>query len=329
MERQTVFLFTLIGIFLGLCFIIISPFLGYILSGLILAFLLYPLKNWLDQYISPNYSSAIVVLTTVLGAIMPFLFVLGFVAGDAANLVNTLNQAESIDFSGIERQIEAITGTEISIEQRLRSGIESIGRSVVSSASQILGMASSVTIGLSLMIFVEFYSLKDGQKAIKWTEKFDLMATDIQKDFYKDIGRTTKAVVKGHIFVALATGLLTGLGLFATGIPNFIFWTFIAAIAGLIPIVGTGLIWLPASIYLFLDGSTFLAILLIFHGTVVIGSADNFLRPYLVDEDADIHPLYILLGVIGGIGLFGIIGVFVGPIVFGIAKSLLEIYQKI
>jgi predicted PurR-regulated permease PerM len=307
---------------------IISPFLGYILTGLILAFLLYPLKNWLDDYIGSTYSSTLVVLITVLGAILPFLFILGFVAGDAANLVNTLNQADSIDISGIERQIESITGTDISLEQRIRSGVESIGQAVVASTSQILGMASSVTIGVSLMLFVEFYGLKDGQRAINWTENFDLMPTDIQKDFYRDTAKATKAVVKGHIFVALSTGILTGIGLFATGIPNSIFWTFIATIAGLIPIVGTGLIWVPAAVYLFLDGSTLLAALLIFHGAVVVGSADNFLRPYLVDEEADIHPLYILLGVIGGIGLFGVIGIFIGPISFGIAKSLLEIYQK-
>jgi len=78
--------------------------------------------------------------------------------------------------------------------------------------------------------------LKDGQRAINWTENFDLMPTDIQKDFYRDTAKATKAVVKGHIFVALSTGILTGIGLFATGIPNSIFWTFIATIAGLIPI---------------------------------------------------------------------------------------------
>lgn len=328
MERQKTFLFISIAAALAVCFMMISPFLGYILTGLILAFLLQPLKKRLDNYIPPEYSSILVIALTVLGAILPLIFILGFVAGDAANLVNTLNQADSIGISGIEQQIESITGTDISLEERISSGLESIGGAVVSSTSQIVGMASSVTIGLSIMLFVEFYGLKDGRKAINWTEKLDLMPTAVQKDLYRDTAKTTKAVVKGHIFVAIATGLLTGLGLFATGVPNSIFWSFIAVISGLIPVVGVALIWVPAAVYLLLDGSTVLAAALTLYGLIAIGGAENFLRPYLVDEEADIHPLYILLGVIGGIGLFGVIGIFVGPVVFGIAKSLLNIYRK-
>lgn len=328
MERQKSFLFLLIAIFLAICSAMISPFLGYILTGLILAFLLLPLKQKLDEFMRPSFSSTLVVLITVLGAILPLIFVIGFVANDAANLVNSLNQNGGLELSSIEQQVESILGTDISLEERLRSGLETIGGFVVSRTSQIVGLASSVGIGLSLMLFVQFYGLKDGRKAINWTEKFDLMPTEVQKDFYRDTARTTRAVVKGHIFVAIATGLMTGLGLFATGIPNPIFWSFISVIAGLIPIVGVALVWVPAAIYLLLTGSIIPAILLALYETLLIGTADNFLRPYLVDEDADLHPLYILLGVIGGISIFGIIGIFVGPIIFGIAKSLLNIYQE-
>lgn len=328
MERQKTFLLLSIALTLAVCFLMISSFLGYILTGLILAFLLYPLKQRFDSYMSAEYSSTLVIVVTVLGAILPLLFILGFVAGDAANLVNTLNQAENIGISGIEQQIESVVGTDIALEQRIRSTLENIGSAVVSSTSQIVGMASSVAIGLSLMLFVEFYGLKDGQKMIDWTERFDLMPTDIQKDLYRDTAKTTTAVVKGHIFVAVATGLLTGLGLIATGIPNSIFWGFIAVISGLIPVVGTALIWVPAAVYLFIQGSTIMAVSLALYGLIAVGGAENFLRPYLVDEEADLHPLYILLGVIGGLGIFGVIGIFVGPIVFGIAKSLLNIYRR-
>lgn len=328
MERQKTFLFLSIAGALAICFLMISSYLGYILTGLILAFLLHPLKQRFDRRMAGEYSSALAVAITVVGAILPLILILGFVAGDAANLVDKLNQTDDIGLYGLEHQIEAITGTDISLEERIRSGLETIGGAVASSASQIVGMASSVTIGLSLMLFIEFYGLKDGLTLINWTEKFDLMPTDIQKDFYRDTAKTTKAVVKGHIFVAITTGILTGLGLFATGIPNPFFWTFIAAISGLIPIVGTALIWVPAAIFLLFEGSIISAVALLLYGMIIIGSSDNFLRPYMVDEDADLHPLFILLGVIGGIGLFGLIGIFVGPVVFGIAKSLLNIYQR-
>lgn len=334
MERQKTFLFLLIGIFLAICFLMLSPYLGYILTGLILAFLLLPLKQRLDSFLDPTYSSTLSVGLTILGAILPLILLIGFVAGDAANLVNSMNQTENmaqngdIQVSDLEQQINDLTGLDVSIGERARSALRTVSDFVISSTSQIVGMASSVAIGLSLMLFVEFYGLKDGQRAINWTERFDLMPTDLQEELYRDTAKTTRAVVKGHLLVALATGLLTGLGLFATGIPNSAFWTFIAVLSGLIPIVGTALVWVPAAVYLLVTGSTVPAIGLLVYGMVVIGGAENFLRPYLVDEEADLHPLYILLGVIGGIGIFGFIGIFVGPIVFGVTKSLLEIYRR-
>lgn len=333
MGRQKDFLLLLIAGFLVLCFLMIRPYLGYILTGLILAFLFYPAKNYLDQFTGSNYSSALVIILTVLGAILPVIATVGFVAGDAASLVNSLNQSQTQSgleiVSGIEQQVQNLTGQDISLQERIQSGLRTAGNFVVSSTSDIVSLASGVLVGLSLMLFVEFYGLKDGRRVVDWTEEFDVMPGDVQKALYRDTAETTRAVVKGHIFVAIATGLLTGIGLFAVGVPNSAFWTFIAMIAGLIPLVGTALIWVPAVVYLLLTGSVVSAVGLGLYSLVVVGGlAENFLRPYLVDEEADLHPLYILLGVVGGIGLFGVIGLFVGPIVFGVAKSLLEIYRK-
>lgn len=327
MDRQKAFLFLSIAIVLTVCFMMISPFLGYILTGLILALLLHPLKKVLDNYIRPEYSSILVVLVTILGAILPLILITGFVANDAANLIDSIGQGDIIGISGFEQELESFTGLEVDLEERVRSALRAVANFVVSSTSQIVGLASSVAIGLSLMLFIEFYGLKDGKRTVKWTEEFDLMPTEVQKDLYQDTANTTKAVVKGHIFVAIATGLLTGIGLFATGIPNSIFWTFISVIAGLVPIVGVALVWVPAAIYLLLTGSPILAAALTLYGVIAIGGAENFLRPYLVDEGADLHPLYILLGVIGGLSLFGTVGIFIGPVLFGVAKSLLNIYK--
>jgi predicted PurR-regulated permease PerM len=325
--RQKGFLLVLTALFLGICFLMASPFLGYILMGLILGFLLLPTKRRLEDYMPSQYSSATVVLLTVLVAIFPLMVLLGFVADDASALVDSVNQTE-IDFSGLEQQIEQGTGMEVSLEERVKSLMSAAGSYIVSSTSQIVGVASSVAIGLSIMLFVEFYSLKDGRSLVDWSKRFDLMPTSVQQDLYRDAAKATKAVVKGHIFIAIVTGIVTALGLFLVGIPNTFFWSFIAILAGFIPIIGTALIWVPAAAYLLLQGSTASAIALTLYGLVIVGGVENFVRPYLVDADAGPHPLYILLGVIGGLEIFGMVGIFIGPIIFGVTNSLLVIYQQ-
>ena len=325
--KQKSFLLILAAFFLTVCFLMVSPFLGYILTGIILGFLFLPAKRKLQEFMPPRYSSGTVVLLTVLGAVIPVMILLGFVADDAANIVNSVNQTD-IDLSGIEQQIEQVLDTEFSLEERLKSILSAAGNYILSSTSQIVGIASSVAIGLSIMLFVEFYSLKDGKDLVEWSKKFDFLPVQVQQDLYTDTAEATKAVVKGHIFVAIITGIVTALGLFLVGIPNTFFWSFIAIIAGFIPIIGTALIWAPAAIYLLLTGSTIPALALIVYGLIIVGSVENFVRPYLVDAEAGPHPLYILLGVIGGLEIFGMIGIFVGPIIFGVTKSLLQIYQQ-
>lgn len=323
MNRKKIFLFLLIGTVSGLCFLMVSPYIGYLLTGGILAFMLLPLKERLEDYTS--YSASIITALTVLVAVLPLLFAAGFVANDASNLIQSIEtQNVSLDF--FEQRIAEMTGQEVNLEQRLKSSIRSIGNATLSGISQIAGLASSFMVGLSLLLFIEYYLLKEGRKLEEWTEKLDLIPTDIQKDLYRKTADTTRSVVKGHIATAAASGLVAGIGMFIVGIPNVVFWTFVMMILGLIPLIGTTLVWAPAALFLLANGQIYSGAFLLVYGLAVVGSIDNLLRPFLVDESADLHPMFIILGVVGGVGLFGPIGVFVGPVAFGVAKSLLTIY---
>ncbi|MFB6158257.1 MAG: AI-2E family transporter [Candidatus Nanohalobium sp.] len=327
MNRQKSFLFLSIALVLLVCFAMVLPFLGYLLAGLMLAFILEPVKSRLENFTGPGISSALVVVMTVLGAVLPVLALTGFVAGDASELVSTIER-DGLDLSNLETQVEKLTGLQVSLEDRVQSAVKTIGSTVLSGTSRIVGFASRVSIGISLMLFTQFYGLKEGRKLVEWTEGFDVMPTEVQRDLYNRTARTMDAVVKGHIFVAVASAAIAGIGLFLTGIPNAAFWTFVMVLTGLIPMVGTALVWLPATVYLLIQGSLPAAAFLFTWGVVVVGGSDNFLRPFLVDPEADLHPLYIILGVIGGAGVFGVIGIFVGPVMFGLAKSLLTIYRE-
>lgn len=323
-NRQKSFLILSLTVVLGICLLMVMPYLGYILTGTILAFMLKPVEVKLSNYI--KHSSTATVLLTVLMALLPVMILLGVVTDDAAQIVNSIDQ-QNLSLGFIEERISAFTGQEINIEERIKSSIETIGSTILSSTSQIVDLASGFSIGISILLFTQYYALKQGEEIVEWTKKLDVIPDDIQEALYSKTANTTHTVIEGHVVTAMASGLVAGIGFLLTGVPNVAFWTFMMMILGLIPLIGTALIWAPAAIYLLISGQTVAGAVLLIYGVAVVGSVDNFLRPFLVDEDADLHPIFIIFGVIGGIGVFGPIGIFVGPVMFGIAKSLIKVYM--
>lgn len=323
MNRQKVFLILALTAALGITLLMVLPFLAYVLTGLILGFMLRPLKNRIENYIS--YSSTITVLLTIFMALLPLMILLGVVADDAVQIVNTIDD-QNISLGQAEQQISQLTGEEFSLEETIKSSVQTIGSTVLSSTSQIVNFASEFAIGISILLFTEYYTLKQGKSLVEWSKKLDVLPNDIQEELYTKTANTTKNVIEGHVITAFASGIVAGLGIFLAGIPNVAFWTFMMMILGLIPLIGTAIVWAPAALYLLINGQIYSGIFLLAYGILAVGSVDNFLRPFLVDEEADLHPMFIILGIIGGIAVFGPIGIFVGPVIFGIAKSLLHVY---
>jgi predicted PurR-regulated permease PerM len=250
------------------------------------------------------------------------------VAGDAASL---LSQLGSIDFGfvqGLEEWVLEVSGYEVDIQGRLVAAAESFVSFALGSLSGVLGAVTSIGIGVSLMLFLEFYIVRDGGKFVEWTKGFDFMEDELQDELYSRMASSTWAVVKGHVLIALSQGLVVGLGFYLLGISNPFFWTLVMILLGFIPLVGTLLVWLPASGYLMTTGEVLTGALLLIYSLVVTTLADNFLRPFLVDEDADIHPFFVVVGVVGGIGVLGPAGVFLGPVTFGVLKTLLNMIRE-
>lgn len=324
-DRQKLFLYGITA-FIGLiCFTMISSFIGYLLSGLLLAFITHPLFQKLNQKLGPHISATAVLIITIFTAILPFIILLGVIGGDAAQLMSGINTTEGIEaVQQAENLITQYTGQTIDIQQRAQDLIGRVASFLPSGFSSAINLATDLSIGISLMLFLQFYALKDGKKFVEWTKKFDFMTDQKQNILYDSTARSVWAVVKGHVFVAFAQGILAGIGLYIFGIPNTFFWTAMMILLGFIPIIGSALVWFPAAIYLGLSGDIVNAALLTAYGIIVVGGSDNIIRPLTVDEDAGIHPFFVLVGIIGGVGLFGPVGLFLGPVTFGVLKNLLN-----
>ncbi len=141
---------------------------------------------------------------------------------------------------------------------------------------------------------------------------------------------TTSAGIIGGLLVALIQGLLGGLMFAVAGIQSPAVWALVMAAFSLLPFGGTALIWAPAGVYLLFTGSTFGGWVVLIFGTVIVGSADNFLRPWVLTKTGadDIHPMLLFFAILSGIGVFGISGIVFGPLLLGLLMTMVQIYRE-
>ncbi|MBI2889041.1 MAG: AI-2E family transporter [Candidatus Liptonbacteria bacterium] len=183
--------------------------------------------------------------------------------------------------------------------------------------------------GTFIFLVALYYLFKDGRKLKKAIVALSPLQDVHDEAIFSKLALAINSVIKGSLAVALIQGMLTGVGFAIFGIPNAVLWGSVAAVAALIPAIGTALVLLPAILYLFLSGETLFGIGLLLWGMTAVGLVDNFLGPKLVERGMQLHPFLILLSILGGIGFFGPLGFVLGPLVLSLLFALLEIYFEI
>jgi predicted PurR-regulated permease PerM len=219
-----------------------------------------------------------------------------------------------IDLSSFDVQSHALQYTKL------------IGQYLLSKGTELATNIVDLVVRFFLIIFVLFYLFKDG-KTLKnrFYQLIPLSHTQMDKIFER-FQELTRQTLMGTLLTALAQGLVGGIALAIAGLPA-LFWGTMMAVASLIPVVGTSIIWIPATIYLAFNASLGLVIFYALWNIILVGSIDNFLRPYLIGGDTGLSTLVLFLAILGGISLFGIIGIFYGPLIFGLCEVLLYLYE--
>ncbi len=181
---------------------------------------------------------------------------------------------------------------------------------------------------VALMLFVLFFFFRDGDEMGGRILRLIPMDPKKKDRLARHLGEVTRAVVFGTLVTALAQGTLIGIAFWITGMSSPVVFGGLAFIASFIPFVGTALVVVPAVLYLLAQGVAWKWIFMLVWGVVVAGSADNFLRPLLVSGRAEIGTLTAFFGVIGGIGAFGVVGLFLGPVVLALALALIQFAEE-
>ncbi len=211
----------------------------------------------------------------------------------------------------------------------VQGAVEYVSASFVNNLGKIFSGTASIVLGLFLFVISLFYILRDGHNFRKSIIELSPLADAYDKQIIERLERAVNSVVRGSFTISLVQGTLAGIGFAIFGVPNAVLWGTVAAVGALLPGLGTGLVILPALIYLVATGSLASAIGLGIWGVVIVGLVDNLLLPMVVGRGFTVHPVFVLFSIIGGILFFGPVGIFLGPLIIALLFALLEIYKLI
>lgn len=327
------------------CFLLVEPYINSIVMAFIISLLMFPIHEWIEKKLPkhPNISSLLscVVLTFII--VVPMLFVFAAIVQQGSTF--SQNVYQWVTHGGIQTIFEhpwVVKGLSIvntylpfdaiepqEIAQKVAQFATTFGSNLVGISAKILGDATNFLVDFFLMLFVLFFLLRDHDKIIDAIRHILPLSRSQEDKLLDEVEQVSKSAVMGSFLTAIAQGIAGGIGMWLAGFPG-LFWGTMMGFASFIPVVGTALIWIPATVYLYLTGDSTWAIFLAIWSIAVVGSIDNLLRPLLMQGsgNAGMSTLMIFFSLLGGIHLFGLIGLIYGPLIFAITMVLFNIYEE-
>ncbi len=314
----------LAGIFV-LTFFIFKPFLYALISAIVFATVFDPIhKGTLTITREKKGLAALIATISVLITIIVPLAFLGMqILQEATGLYSFLTQNGSA--TDLKKFLPAPIEFSLDVNQYLKQGLSWL----LQHLGPLFANVAKAMVGVFIFLVALYYLFKDGHKLKAAVIALSPLQDIHNKTIFNKLALTINSVIKGNLAVAFIQGILTAVGFALFGVPNAALWGSVAAIAALIPGIGTALVLLPAILYLYFSGETLFAVGLFIWGMTAVGLVDNFLGPKLIGQGTRLHPFLILLSILGGIGFFGPLGFLLGPLVLSLLFALLEIYFAI
>jgi predicted PurR-regulated permease PerM len=185
-----------------------------------------------------------------------------------------------------------------------------------------------LVLGIFIMFFSLFYFFIEGEKLVQKILYLSPLKSSQEALLMNKFVSISRATIKGALTVAVIQGLIGGLAFFITGVPATAIWTMLMIILSMIPLLGSGFVWFPVGVWMLIAGKIWQGIVILVVGFGIISTIDNLLRPKLVGQDIQMHPLLVFFTTLGGIAAFGIVGFILGPIIMAFFLTLLEIYKQ-
>ncbi len=322
-----------------LCWRTLQPFATVLLWAMVLALMFRPLfRQILARTRRRNLAAALTLSVAVVSVLLPVGAITVAVAGEVGSLIDEapakwsawagdpVLQARAARWRGDLAQrfpfVERIDA------ERIQESLTALGETMVKRSVGLVGSVLWVLVEFVMIVFSLFFMLRDADR-FEAVLRGLLPLSRRQSDLL--IGRTVEVVnasVIGVLAVAALQGALGGAMFAILGLPSPILWGVVMAFFAMIPMIGAGAVWLPAALLLLVAGEPGKAIALCAVGALLIGTIDNFLRPYLVGGRTGLHELVVFFAVLGGLKFFGLVGLLVGPALFAVGWSLLVVFRE-
>lgn len=346
-KESTVPFVVLVTLLVFLSWKIVSPMIGPLAWSSMLSYFAYPLyKYFKTKLLKEKHSNVAAALTTsviLFFLVIPMTVLILFLAKEALKIYSAVIQSGILRASYADILVRLSTlpliGRAIDwLDLMSGTGIpETIFNGAVNWMTRFVSRMTTETLGNTFKIFYllmvvsvsSFFFVRDGHKIVSVIKDILPLAESARDDILYRAAKMLRAVVYGIVFTASVQGVLGGLGWYYVGLPNAVFFGFMMFITGMIPFIGTPVVWIPGAIYLQLSGETFSCILLLFWGFGVVSTIDNFIRPIFIAEGSKIHVLLIFVGILGGLYNWGLLGLFVGPLILSMAVFVLDIYRSV
>jgi len=337
----TIFLVVVLAVLCCFALVLLKPFFYPIFFAFVIALGCYPLYTRIHRHVqSPGRASLCATLVIMLGAAIPLLLMLVLLGGDLVNVAAGIRD-QSVRAGGVLTYVRGfyenalswvgryvdVNGTGIS---RYLDNLQSnASRLALALASASIGGAAGTIANTILTLVILFFFFRDGREWVNTLASTIPLKAEHTDRMFQAVKDTVIANLYGIFGVALAQGLLLTLGLLIARVGNAVLLGMLAAIASIVPVVGSALIWAPAAIYLFVTHQTGKGIFLVVWCIALVSTADNVIRPLVVRGKVEMHFLLLIFALLGGVVTFGLVGLFIGPLVFSLILAIVETLREL
>ncbi len=311
-------------VILSIALYILYPYYTSIAASILLAYVFYPVYRKFKNIIRNRYVAAfLIALFIVIITAIPVLFVANAMVNES---VQFFYRVREIDLGDISAKVSKYLGQNIDLNFYFKDMLNNLSIAIMKGASDFILAVPQKVLSVFVMLFATFYLFLDGKYLIHRLSDALPLKAEYKEGLFRKFSDVIFATVYGVIITAIIQGSIGALGLWIFGVKSPILWGIVMIIAAMIPFVGPAFIWFPAALAKIFAGDNFNGFGLLIYGLLVVSLVDNIIRPKIIGSRGGMHPVLVLLGVLGGLKAFGLVGIVFGPLVLAITTVFLEFY---